>query len=173
MTDVEPLVVNGVIIDLSHLVRFEFSILPKDWENCATVRVAFNNHCFTQKFDPQVHAERIPWTHAAANDVRGFDQIRYNMSKRLPDLIRRLDGQRIAQTRKSSLVRLTLECGLNYAIFFSLKKAGNTVCDLFVLSAYPLDQSNVEVAVTGEMKFNVAVAKVLEGKTLKFPPGRF
>lgn len=44
---------------------------------------------------------------------------------------------------------------------------------MFVLSAYPLNRARRQIAVTGEMKFEVAVSLVLAGKKPRFPSGRF
>ena len=41
-----------------------------------------------------------------------------------------------------------------------------------MVSAYPLERGQ-RVAATGEMKFTVALALVMQGKKPKFPPGRF
>lgn len=169
----KPLSINGLDIDLSHLEPFTFSLLPKGWKEEALVRVSFNNHCFSEEFKKDIHGTPLPPSHVSRHETRGFDQLRYDLSKSLPRHIRGLDGRRIAQTRTATLVRLTTETGLTYGIFFSLKKRDRALCEMIVMSAYPLERATNSVAATGEMKFNVAVAKVLEGKKLKFPSGRF
>lgn len=168
----KPLTIDGQTIDLAHLEPFTFWLLPKGWEEEALVRVTFDNHCFSEEFAEDIHGSPLPRSHVPKHEARGFDQARYDLSKSLRRHICGLDGQRIAQTRTSSLVRLTLESGATYGIFFSLKRRDKT-CELFVMSAYPLDRAAHSVVVTGEMKFNVAVAKILEGKQLKFPSGRY
>ena len=169
----KPLAIGGKIIDLAHLEPFEFSVIPKGREIPATIFVVFNNHCFSMKFDPRLHSLPLPLTHAPKHEQRGFDETRYELSKLLPALVRAFDGRRIAQTREGSLVRVTLADGRDYAIFFSLKKAGPSTCSLLVMSAYLLDRPRERIIATGEMKFNVAIALVLAGKKPKFPPGRF
>ncbi len=169
----KPLVVDGVVIDLSHLEPFEFQILPKGLTEPAAVRVIFNSHCFSEEFDAPRHGTPLPATHIASHETRGFDLDRYELSKLLPAQIRAFDGNRIAQTRTGTLVRITLADGREYGIFFTLKKTGATHCELFVVSAYPLERPKRSVVATGEMKFNVAIALVLGGKRPKFPPGRF
>ena len=169
----KPLIIDGREINLDHLEPFSFPIVPKGWADGALVRVAFNNHCFTEKFAKELHGTPLSIAHVPAHEERGFDQTRYELSKELPAQIRSLDGQRIAQTRTSTLVRVTLASGLVYGIFFVLRRREKALCELFVLSAYPLERAVRSIVTTGEMKFNVAVAKVLEGKKLKFPPGRF
>lgn len=169
----KPLILDGNPIDLSHLEPFEFEVIPKNLDASAVVRVRFNDHCFTEDFDPGKHACPLPATHVASHETRGFSEARYGHSKNLPTHIRGFDGQRISQTRTGTLVKLTLDDGSQYGIFFTLKRAGPLICDLFVVSAYPLDRPPHAVVATGEMKFNVAVALVLSGKKPKFPSGRF
>ena len=173
----KPLVSGGQIVDLSHLEPFDFTIVPLGWTDHATVHVTFNNHCFTCKFDPVRHAEALSERHTARYERRAFDEIRYTLSKTLPLHIRALDGQRISRTRTNVLVRIAMERPMTERLrcrlrFFSLQRAGPRQCDLFVMSAYPLARGRHTVAVTGEMRFNLAVARVLEGKTLKFLPSR-
>ena len=168
----KPLVVGGASVDLSHLEPFAFSVTPKDWKQPATIHVVFNNHCFSEDFAATRHTAPLPDTHVARFEIgkRGFDRIRYELSRLLSALVREFDGRRIAQTRKGTLVRIALADGRDYGIFFTLKKTGKDTCEMFVMSAYPPDEDPVA---TGEMRFNVAVARVLEGKKPKFPPGRF
>lgn len=169
----KPLVVDGNPVDLSHLEPFEFSVIPKGAVEPVAIRVRFNDHCFTEDFNEEKHACPLPETHVARHETRGFSESRYELSKALPGYVRGFDGQRIAQTRTGTLVKITTPDGTRYGIFFTLKKAGSGGCELFVVSAYPLDREPGTVVATGEMKFNVAVALVLSGKKPKFPPGRF
>jgi hypothetical protein len=168
----KPLSVDGVAVDLSHLEPLSFRVVPKGLDSEATIQVVFNNHCFSEDFDAARHSAPLPKTHVAPHETRGFDVARYELSKLLPDLVRAFDGRRVAQTRTGPLVRVTLADGRDYAIVFTLKKMGALTCELFVMSAYPLDRPKSQVVATGEMKFNVAVALVLQGKKPKFPPGR-
>jgi len=169
----KPLVIDGNFVDLAHLEPFEFQIIPTGLKDPATIRVAFNNHCFSEAFDAARHKTPLPTTHVAPHETRGFDPLRYELSKLLPAEVRAFDGKRVAQTRSGPLVRVTLNDGREYAIFFTLKKMKAWICEMFVMSAYPLDRPKHQVIATGEMKFNVAVALVLAGKKPKFPPRRF
>lgn len=169
----KPLTINGITIDLSHLEPFEFQILPKGSMERATIRVVFDDHCFSEEFEAARHGTPLPATHVSSHEERGFDADRYELSKLLPVQVREFDGKRIAQTRTGTLVRITLADGREYAIFFTLSKAGAAACEMFVMSAYPLERPKKSVVATGEMKFNVAVALVFSGKKPKFLPGRF
>jgi hypothetical protein len=171
----EPLVVDGFAVDLSHLEPFEFEALPKGLENPATIHVTFNNHCFSEEFVPERHKSQLPRTHVSSHESRAFDHIRYNLSRTLPDYVRALGNARIGQTREGLLARIELAGGTDYGIFFTLKKPdkGPRRCELFVVTAFPLERPRHHVVVTGGMKFDVALALVLKGKKPKFPSGRY
>ena len=164
-----PVKIGHDEFSLAHLEPFTFSIIPQKSTANATIAVRFHDHCFTEKFDATRHAEEFRYLHSARHESRAFCLARYELSKRLPDFVRALDGKRVTQTRDGDLVRIELTDGRKYGIFFSLRKQGTNSCTLFVMSAYPFDPAK-NVAVTGEMKFNVAVALVLQGKKPKFPP---
>jgi hypothetical protein len=76
--------------------------------------------------------------------------------------------KRIASSRHGNLIRAELASGGIYAIFFTLRRVNNRRAELFVVSAFQWGKSE-KAATTGGMNFNVALAKVLEGKPLKFP----
>jgi hypothetical protein len=165
----QPLQVNGTTVDLTHLEPFIFSVSASGFANLATLKVRFHDHCFTTAFDPASYVTPIRSSQASAHEKRTFDPVRYELSKTLPGLVRGFDGKRIASTREGNLVRIELESGLRYAVFFTLRREGPMRCGLFVVSAYPLDDPRKSFAVTGEMRFNTAVGLVLSGKRPKFP----
>lgn len=166
----KPLKIGSDEYSLSHLEPFIFSVIPKHQNVDVNIYVRFNDHCFTENFDPKKHSEELKTTTSSHHERRAFCPIRYELSKNLPDLIRALDGRRISQTRNGDLVRVEMAGGRSYGIFFTLRREGPNSCRLFVMSAYPFASDRKVVAVTGEMKFNVAVALVLQGKAPKFPP---
>lgn len=170
MTYWKPLQIGNNTYDISHLEPFSFQLLPTHSSELALIVVKFNDHCFTEAFNPEKHNSICISNRYSHHEKRGFCIDRYNLSKRLPDLIRNLDGKRISQTRFGDLVRVELENGNSYGIFFNLRRIGPKSCDLFVMSAYPFDTKYKMVAATGEMKFNVAVALILAGKRPRFPP---
>lgn len=165
-----PLVVAGKPVSLEHLEPFEFSVIPKGLQVSATISVRFHDHCFTETFDPARHDTPILSAQASRHEQRAFDPVRYQLSHQLPGLIRGLDGKRIASTNQDNLVRFEQEQGGDYGVFFTLRRESPKRCGLFVVSAYLLDRPRQTIVTTGEMRFNVAVAMVLEGRRPKFPP---
>lgn len=166
----EPLRVGLELYDISHLEPFSFEIRPTGWDETALVAVKFHDHCFTESFTLQKHSHVVRSNNSSQHERRGSSPDRYELSRRLPALVRSLDGKRISQTRSGGLVRIDLADGRNYGIFFTIRRNDPKNCDLFVMSAYPFNADRRAIAVTGEMKFNVAVARVLAGKRPKFPP---
>ncbi len=171
MTYWQPLVVKGVAFDLSHLEPFEFPVMPARHAGQATVSVSFNDHCFTEAFNSEHHDADLLVQHASSHERRAFDFVRYELSRNLPAIIRGLDGSRIASTREGNLVRVTLQDGTVYPVFFTLRKVNGRRANLFVVSAYPWTKPQ-KIATTGEMKFTLALAKVLQGDSLAFPNRR-
>jgi hypothetical protein len=160
--------VNGVAYGLDHLEPFEFHVVPTGGETQVSIAVRFHDHCFTETFDPDKHTASLVSNQASLHEHRAFSADRYELSKLLPQLVRSLDGQRISSTRDGNLVRVTLQNGLTYPVFFTLRKEGAKRVGLFVVSAYVWGGRS-KISTTGEMKFNVAVAKILKGEKPKFP----
>ncbi len=163
-----PIIIEGKPLDLTHLEPFEFVVMPAKHTVDATVSVHFHDHCFTETFDPKRHTTFIVTNQASKHEQRAFNPERYELSKHLPAIIRGLDNHRIASTREGNLVKVTLQDGTTYPMFFTLKKEGARRVRMFVVSAYPWDGAN-KVPTTGEMKFNLAVAKILQGQRPNFP----
>ncbi len=164
-----PILVDGQPLDLTHLEPFEFLVLPARHAVEATISVHFHDHCFTETYDASRHTTAIRTNQASAHELRAFNALRYELSKHLPAIIRGLDGQRVASTREGNLVKVTLRDGTSYPMFFTLRKESARRVKMFVVSAYPWDGTG-RLVTTGEMKFNLAIAKVLQGDRLHFPP---
>ncbi|MEI9903549.1 MAG: hypothetical protein WDN06_05875 [Asticcacaulis sp.] len=164
------LIVDGEILDLSHLEPFEFQCLPRDAANAATISVRFNDHCFTRTFDPATDSafDILPEIFVGRHERRIFCQIRFALSLELPQFIKGLGDKRIASTHEGNLVRIETPGGNIYAIFFTLRRVNARRAELFVVSAYPVDKGR-RPADTGEMKFDKALAKILRGEKARFP----
>lgn len=164
------LIVSGNATSLSHLEPFEFQCLPRGYVQPIVLNVRFNDHCFTTGFDPTKHdpLDILPTLLVTKTEKRVFCPDRYNLSFQLPELIKAFCGKRIASTRDGNLVRVESPDGQSYAIFFTMRKQSATRVNLFVVSAYPIGPGK-KVAYTGEMKFDIALAKILRGEKAKFP----
>jgi hypothetical protein len=125
-----PLFIDNAEIDLSHLEPFEFSVLSAGLDTPATVNVRFHDHCFTKNYDSERHIQPVRSSQASSAELRAFSTERYELSKLLPGIVRQLDGQRIASTREGNMVRVTLQDGRTYPVFFTLRResARRAVC---------------------------------------------
>jgi hypothetical protein len=162
------LIVEDVAIDLSHLEPFEFSILLLGLDGRATISVRYHDHCFSETYDPTKHLTFIRTNQSASTELRAFDSARYELSKLLPEIIRQMDGQKIASTREGNMVKITLQNGQTYPVFFTMRRASKRRVELFVVSAYAWSKP-ARLPTTGTMKFNLAVAKILKGEKPIFP----
>jgi hypothetical protein len=164
--------IKGDFLDLSHLEPFDFEVVPVGFKVAAQISVKFHDHCFTETFDPKRHEHPIRTRHGASMESRAFSITRYQLSKQLPEIILRLGGKRVASTREGNLVTIELSDGTIYPVFFTLKRQNALRANLYVVSAYPWERDGKPVT-TGEMRFNLVVAKILRGERLSFPRGRF
>jgi len=157
-------------IDLSHIEPFVTHFQPRDWHETATVRVIFNNHCFSRAYKPGIDNKTKLLSKAFTNktEQRVFCHQRHALSYYLPNYIRSLGNKRIASTREGNMVRLETPEHIDYAIFFTLRRLNSRRAEVFVVSAYALNKGQ-RPADTGEMKFDLALAKVLRGEKPKFP----
>jgi len=88
--------IAGRVYDLAHLHPFRYSLFlaarPGQPAREVEVRVAFSAHAFTTGCliteDPNHHYSTGP------RDLRKFCPDRYELSKRLPDVVRKLDGRK-------------------------------------------------------------------------------
>ena len=84
----------GQVFDISHLHPFRYSLkLPETSTYPARevdVRVGFSSHTFTRSCE---HDEEPHAAYSRENDPRMFCHARYALSKRVPDVIRKLDGR--------------------------------------------------------------------------------
>ncbi len=157
---------------LSHLAPFHFDMVPEGFTRPVKVSVTFHNHCFTEghKDQSEEAALKPPFVNKKEGDEKSrfFSLERYELSHELPNVIRSFEGRKVAQTRHGDFVVIATQSGQSYGVFFNLRQFNKTTCDMVVLSAYPLPPGK-RPAVTKEMRFKVAVAKIMQGKAPHFP----
>jgi hypothetical protein len=160
--------------DLSHLAPFYFEIVPEGFTKSVKISVTFHNHCFTEEVkgnnQPPLPALSPPFVTKKEGDDqnRFFSRERYELSRELRNVVSSFEGRKVAQTRHGDFVVVTTQSGQSYGVFFNLRQFNKATCDMFILSAYPLAPGK-KPAVTKEMRFKVAVAKIMQGKAPHFP----
>jgi hypothetical protein len=161
------IVFEGETVDLGHLDEFVMAVETQARPKGVTVRVRFSNHCYSERFDEALHADRpIVMDH---KNKRAFCPIRHAMSKQLPDLVRGLPESHVYMTPEANYVKIALAEGVEYRVYFNLRRAGGGIdLNLFVESAYAPDDDALAAAKMQKVRFKVLVDTVLSGKKLKF-----
>jgi len=167
-----PLVINGTQINLDHLEPLSLDCPTPDQQHPLRINVRFSMHCFTQGGDlDQIAPALLIMDHKRP---RAFDQLRYDLSKKLPDIIKSLPTMKVYQTPEqrnylyfSALAELA---GMEYQVFFSLKKAGRKHghhLELFVESAYSAETVNRKRR-PHSIRFAILAMKVYKGERVRF-----
>ena len=85
----------------------------------------FSCHCFSEAHDPAIHTPDLIYRHEG--DVRAFQRSRFDLSLRLPDIIRQVPNRKVFFSRETNY--LTVETvdqhgkKVTYTVFFDLKRA--------------------------------------------------
>lgn len=172
-----PLRIRGQVYDLSHLHPFQFDVSSSKVPRRLRINVRFTNHCFSEAFDPAKHPADEPVI-PDGQRRRAFCPDRYDLSPRLPSLIRGLadPAARVHETaaRRNWMHAALVEvpfAGTRYQIFFELRR---TVperrrlqdLDMVVESAYPADPSRTEPNILGPVRFALLAGSLYLGKVV-------
>ena len=161
-----------VTYDLSHLhpciVPFERSATAKLPAVTFNVNVSFSLHCFTHRIEPGSRHDRL-LEYSDPRETRCFNFERYELSKRLPEIIRSLDKRKCLQTSHTnyfSIDTMTAEGQkVEYDVFFQVRKPGKGMLDLFVESAYKRERPGRPKAKT--IGFLVILHKTMAEQQIK------
>lgn len=169
-----PLSINGQIIDLDHLEPFQLDFDVQKIDRKLSINVVFSNHCFTDHYDPAVHASsEIVMDHLKE---RVFCPTRYGLSTNLPEMIRSLPTAPVWQTRHERnyvhFIQVEDQLGTSYPMFFTLKKERRSACQLMMMveSAYPLPNTDMKALIekSNKVAFPILCVKVFQDKPLQF-----
>lgn len=174
-------VIDGRTISFRHLRSFDMPFIKPAFKNllplCATIRVVFDCHVITEKHTTNL-AEGSSYWRDSGDRCRVFNQLRYDMSLKLPGIIEQLPLGRIAiYAGKSNnyMVWRPTESATgvpHYQIYFDLYKVAeqDDLLILYVQSAY---LKNEPIAVQRERKlaFGRICAELL-GRVSKPKKGR-
>lgn len=140
-------VYQGKTYDLSHLHPFEiwFERPAQHGKPPVSFRVEahFSLHCFSRRMGDEPYDKGL--IYPGVSEVRLFDLYRYELSRRLPDIIRSLPRRQIRQTGHGNYicVEVITETGIRveYDVFFKVRKVARGRLELRVESAYVRDPS--------------------------------
>lgn len=135
---------GGVTYDLSHLhprtLRYERPATTTKPAVTFKVDVTYSLHCFSYAPRGTDYDRDLVYP---ATEFRVFDPYRFEMSKRLPEIIQGLPDRSIRQTGHSNFITVEVirDSGgvVEYDIFFKVKKVGKGRLELRVESAYVRD----------------------------------
>lgn len=163
------LFVDGKGLDFGHLEPFEFQCVTSERPKGATIGVRFSNHCFTEAYDPAKHEGRP--IHMDGNRQRAFCPVRYGLSVQLPELVRALPEGHVFMTPETNYVRVELGGGVEYRMFFNMRRAGKGTghdISMYVESAYQPDEGALPTNRMQKVRFKVAVDKLIRNEKLRF-----
>jgi len=172
----KPFTKDGVTCDLSHLdsVTLTFEQPAKDDKPARhyTVNVFFGLHCFTRAPEK---GEQIPAcdAYSDAREKRIFDADRYELSKRLPDLVQTLTTRKCFHNgdRNFFIVEIIAEKEqkLTYEVYFTLSRTSKKgVLNLRIVSAFRRTKGGH--GRKQPIRFVILLFNVLNNQPIKIPP---
>ena len=161
---------EGQVYGLSHLDPF--TLLVSVAETNFKVRVSFYHHCFTEKWDTIIHSPDYRYVAQNGSDLRAFNLERYELSKSLPDIIRRMPTGKVCFTNEQNFLKVNIIDhngeAQKYVIFFKIIPARSRSHDVAMLvqSAYIKESlpKNID-----KIRFTTLVRKVAAGEVIKSP----
>lgn len=156
--------------DISHLqAHTVIFVVPPDQKKGKpevrySVEVSYSNHCYTRAV-LDINGEKAV--------QREFDVARYELSKRLPEIVSDLMNRKCSFAQERNLNYFTVDAGPDgeYEIYFEVfKKPGTKTLGLRVQSAYVRDQDKLSSRPRWRaIKFSVILFNVLHDKPIKAP----
>lgn len=166
---------GGKTYSLAHLVpvahvyrRVENNDKPSE---AFRVDVTFSLHCFSRRpGDGEVYDSQLMYPNVS--EQRLFDLERYEMSKRLPEIIASLPERKIRQTGHGNYISVDLShqdgTPIEYDVFFKVKKVGRGKLELRVESAYVRDAAYQSNRPSGKpIRFWVILHNTLNGLAIR------
>lgn len=136
---------NGNVYDLSHLhpvtVQYEQPSKGNNPVRVFTVDVCFGLHCFTEGYSEITDSH--PLSYGDSRETRLFDFNRYELSKKLPEIIKELNKRSCMHTGHGNffIIEIVNSEGekAEYEVYFDVKKVNSDKAHLFVNSAFAAD----------------------------------
>jgi len=170
--------IGGNIYDLSHLDEFDFDfVVPaKDGkpEQVYRINVLFSMHCFTRGIR-EGESYHYELTYSDNRETRLFDEQRYRLSLRLPDIIRNIGGRQCFHTGHGNFftVEAVSDDGNSekYWIYFKMSRGSKrSGLNLYVESAYVQNKIQQQRPRPRKpIRFSVIAYNVVAGKPIKEP----
>jgi hypothetical protein len=166
---------DGQVVSITHLAPTTITCPCEAIARDLLIRVIFTHHCYTEKYDPTVHAPQQILFTDAPDDHRVFCPVRHGLSHKLPVLVADLPKRRVHQTAQVRnyvyVVPLEIE-NQWYEIYFMLQRAAaedEADLRLTIESAYPNGGTNIRKRPRA-IRFIVLAHKVLTKQPVHFAP---
>lgn len=137
-----------------------------------TVQVTYASHCFTRapRLDEQYDTNLV-YPHDDY-EKRLFDQERYELSKRLPEIIQGLPFRKVIQNNEHKFftIELVTDGGesVEYDIFFKVKKKAKGLLELIVESGFVRDPLHQSSRPKGKpVRFWIILHNTLHGRKIR------
>jgi hypothetical protein len=174
----KPIKYGGQVMTLNHLAPITFDCPCPDIGRPLSIRAHFTSHCYTEEYDPDVHAlDQIVLREGGKKGqvrFRVFCPVRYELSHQLPTLITSLpDNQKVHGTAEGrNYVHVVSLSGRAspYEIYFMLQRADGTDLRLTVESAYCRDEPSSPRKRPNTIRFVVLARKVYTRQPVRFTP---
>lgn len=166
---------SNITYDLTHLNtflhEFEQQALKDKPAQKYLVAIRFSHHCFTEgkkpTDDPLLEFADI----SPKRDHRTFDVVRWELSKRLPEIVMGLMERHIAHTNHNGFftIEVVLDSGaqVDYEVYFEVARVKGKL-NLTVTSAFPRDPDRIGARPQGsKIRFSTILYNVLHNKPIK------
>lgn len=174
-----PFVYQGREYSLSHLHPFEWEYTApageKRPERTYKIQVSFSMHTFTRGVKDG-HKPEAKLVYRDSRETREIDFDRYELSKRLPEIVRSLGDRACYHTGHGNFFTIELidpdGNRQDYEIYFKASRASRRGwLNLYVQSAYVRDSAHgTAQPKKRKIRFQVVAYNVLQGKLIK--PGK-
>jgi hypothetical protein len=170
---------DGTLYKLTHLNAFEvhYTQAAQDQkpERLYKVLVSFGHHCFTRAPDED-EAKTLAYPHGPKHEIRLFDLERYELSKRLPDIIKNLMRRSCFHTGRDDGTFFTIELvnengdRIEYEVYFKVFRNQQNQLRLIVESAFRRDLSLLKSRPRkGSIGFAIILYNTQQGKRIRAP----
>ncbi|WP_299073047.1 hypothetical protein [uncultured Paraglaciecola sp.] len=169
---------EGVEFALDHVHPFEWAFTApaaaKRPERTYKIQVMFSMHTFTRGLQDGEHVPDL--LYRDSREVRAFDFVRYELSKRLPEIVTLLGERRCYHTHHGNFFTLEIINAegqpSDYEIYFKVSKSSQKGwLNLFIESAYVRDaEYQTSQPKKRKIGFQVIAYNIMHGKKLN--PGQ-
>jgi len=172
-----PFTYEGIEYDLSHLNTcnevYTYTDIITNAQKSYKIVIIYSSHCFTSGIDKNSYQDKN-LIYKENNLERIFDFFRYDLSKRIPGIIRNILNSHCYITNKGNFFVIEfLDHNNNkqeYEVYFRLRRSNKKECILYVESAYVRDKAFKKEQPKRDNKigFRTLIIKIMEKKQISF-----